>query len=704
MKYLLLGVLFWFCMPTWAEQPSNDSVTLQSLLTTATKIQFEPYRGNLRSVDFVNQTQKANAFDRSLSLLEAIKAAGFRGHLAHGNLSDKHKQALISQMAQTYRLKGQGALQGSADLNEILSEHFWVEVIYKNQLTPMDASFIGAKLGDSYGTKKGVVTNLNPYQYKIALSHKLQNKSGSIRKLGSYSTTAVLLDLDTITLTTQTEPLLGSTTRPGGIGGALSGLAGGIAGRDPTDTDKNASVIGNIYRTTLTHKSKSRDFGVYQNSFNITNAAITREWLEITLQYPGETPKVIERNLYTSQSNQPLPSNHRHVVINVLPGEILPNVTQGIAQKVKAQLPKQAQLDSASAKINTTKKLNQQLGPLSGWLFNLRIAANADKATRQLASRNQIMAVYDQPRIYITTMTGDFDENKKNKRYEITFDYRVDDIGVYSNATHLQAANYFFQMARGLQQATVEGLLVAQLKDSPQVSTPAIMTLANQQNIAIKVLTMAQLDSIESIDQLNSVAKYHITSALNRGYHVVVPEQPVMIDKQLQWAWWQVDPITGKTIGVLGNGLHGAFVEYNITQRETTINGQSGFVLGMLVGANSTHMLMISHMIAGNVIDEQLIASIEAQLQQMACEACPADVGIETGLSVSATASLGCFEVFQLTVLDRSTSYEVSFPFCEGFSSGFNCAVKMVLHGIDFSPSVDPEVSVGAINTELFCP
>jgi uncharacterized membrane protein len=73
-------------------------------------------------------------------------------------------------------------------------------------------------------------------------------------------------------------------------------------------------------------------------------------------------------------------------------------------------------------------------------------------------------------------------------------------------------------------------------------------------------LTFLSRDSSWSLDNLNISAqsKARITEAIDRGYMVIVPTRDVTVQGVTTTAWYEINPETGETIGVLQDGSRGA--------------------------------------------------------------------------------------------------------------------------------------------------
>ena len=80
----------------------------------------------------------------------------------------------------------------------------------------------------------------------------------------------------------------------------------------------------------------------------------------------------------------------------------------------------------------------------------------------------------------------------------------------------------------------------------------------HDQGITPLLITPADLSPLD----LLADPPAHAIAALNEGQPVLIPAQPVLLDGVVQWGWWEIDPTSGETIGVLENSLHSALTEY----------------------------------------------------------------------------------------------------------------------------------------------
>jgi hypothetical protein len=95
------------------------------------------------------------------------------------------------------------------------------------------------------------------------------------------------------------------------------------------------------------------------------------------------------------------------------------------------------------------------------------------------------------------------------------------------------------------------------------VGAETVFSLALQQGIQPLVLLPQDASRLDALGFPANV-KTLITTTLARGEMVIVPSQAVVINGQSRLAWYEVNTVTGATIGVLDDGSHG-FGETSLT-------------------------------------------------------------------------------------------------------------------------------------------
>jgi hypothetical protein len=78
--------------------------------------------------------------------------------------------------------------------------------------------------------------------------------------------------------------------------------------------------------------------------------------------------------------------------------------------------------------------------------------------------------------------------------------------------------------------------------------------------------------------ELSPAVRARIRAELTAGRIVVVPRRAVEVDGRPAVAWWRVDPLTGRTLGIAENGTGGDSVETTLLYIHITVA-----VVGFLV-------------------------------------------------------------------------------------------------------------------------
>ena len=116
-------------------------------------------------------------------------------------------------------------------------------------------------------------------------------------------------------------------------------------------------------------------------------------------------------------------------------------------------------------------------------------------------------------------------------------------------------------LQQGVWDTVTESLPQKALSVAADGSSSTIRTfqLAGEQGIAIRLLQPGQGDAVAGLG-LDAGAVEFITADLSQGYAVLVPQRPP--EGTTMAGWWRVDPITGETLGMTGDGRGQDLVEY----------------------------------------------------------------------------------------------------------------------------------------------
>lgn len=116
-------------------------------------------------------------------------------------------------------------------------------------------------------------------------------------------------------------------------------------------------------------------------------------------------------------------------------------------------------------------------------------------------------------------------------------------------------------LARGVWDTVLEGVPQKALRvdASASASTVNVFEKAAGQDIPIKVLKAGVADSLAGFG-LDANASAFVQADLDKGYLVVLPER--LPEGVGMAGWWRVDPVSGETLGMTGDGRGQDVVEY----------------------------------------------------------------------------------------------------------------------------------------------
>jgi hypothetical protein len=118
----------------------------------------------------------------------------------------------------------------------------------------------------------------------------------------------------------------------------------------------------------------------------------------------------------------------------------------------------------------------------------------------------------------------------------------------------------WMNVARGVLDGAIEHTVAQNLGatvpgQASVVSTTSVMERAAATNT--RVISFQASDRVQAIRASDSV-RARMLDALADKKILVTPDRTLSLGGRERLAWWQVDPNSGETLGVIDNGLHGA--------------------------------------------------------------------------------------------------------------------------------------------------
>ena len=149
--------------------------------------------------------------------------------------------------------------------------------------------------------------------------------------------------------------------------------------------------------------------------------------------------------------------------------------------------------------------------------------------------------------------------------------------------------------------------------------------------------------------------------------------------------FWDIDPATGVTIGVMDDGQHQGMMEESGTTTLVATNPDMAFFLGAEIGAISGLFTLSSLVLAYGEITPALIQQMENLLKQVACSSCPvAKKGRIEPIPIKECKDKVA-GMFKKALKGESGPAGIR-EFCESYQDGFMCSVGLLLDSLRGGP------------------
>jgi len=204
-----------------------------------------------------------------------------------------------------------------------------------------------------------------------------------------------------------------------------------------------------------------------------------------------------------------------------------------------------------------------------------------------------------------------------------------------------------------------------------------------------------QTEALSKIEGLSSYARRLISDSVAQGRVVAIPAQAVELQDRARLGWWEIDPGSGRTVGVMDDGLHQAIVNYAINLEEIGLSDKMGLMLGALVGSTSTQILLANGILEYGGVTDEMIASMEKTVIALKCMSCPQ---LEAKKHLKPQVGDSCYyKSYGVGGAIAPTS------FCQAYFDGFSCSASMIIQGLKTGSS-KPKVTAGIItDKKLIC-
>jgi hypothetical protein len=584
----------------------------QNLFAFVRSLGYESYKGSLRGTRGTIWSEAGNSLDQASLLIAMLRGSGVPARYRHGTLSTARAQELILSM-----FPDPGAVIGHipagievadpANDPQLLAEtvdHWWVEAYLPGleDWTDLDPCFAGATPGDTYhealvtdGTDQ-IAEVPDGQRHKVTMSLKVEQHNPLFFGTGTAGLRASI----PLSYTFNTVELVG---RPVTLGHFVSSHSPpSMVFYSLLYTYVPYFIVGSYE-----YVVEGDPFEEHFSNFPLSTFATTGEWLLYDLRDADGNVEHVERELVdrigfetrqnggtitfaSSTDATPLQSAFdlyaSHIVTSRTPPYALAD-QQGAANQLTAELADLAAVgDEGTSPVATAlsarerQHLYHRLVREMLHVLGLAYHSSSDFGTGQVARAMCVKSYPHRPSITIAANHFDTDTFEAAASLDLLHTDRRISPHPGQNATDAPYAYYLFS---GMMNSTLESVVVRQ----------ALSRIDAQQSAAgtSDVFLAAEEQGIESVllvDQqglsdlpLSAEAQARISATLDRGLFVIVPSRMVHIGGQETTAWWEVDPESGRTVGVGEQGLHGTLVVWSSIAQKTAF--LSGLVTGFVV-------------------------------------------------------------------------------------------------------------------------
>ena len=554
----------------------------------------DPYKGSLRGTRGTLWGEAGNSVDRASLLVAMLRASGVPARYRHGTLSTGTAQTLLAGMfPDAPGLAGHvpdGAPTADpvndSELQDIVRDHWWVEAYLPGSgWTNLDPSFPAANPGDTFvstfatdGTDRSAELP-DAVRHTITLNLKVEQYSAF--PIGGSN----LVEIYPLDLTMPTAQLAAKRIT---FAHFLSSEAGGgvFANVIHTYTPYFAIEANNI-------AYEGDPFQDFLSNFPLSSVYTTAEWIEYILEDPDGNTETFTRTVsdrigvenrlnggalsFAASGDSPPFALLDDTYVNwVLPNTVLdwvqdrqllsalPRMVE-IAQHADAMLGLASSLDPAATPTAVQSDLftsaraqvifsNERLLTDIG----LNYAYSSDQVLAEIETGLQTKLYYDTPRVFTVAMVGDPLET-----ITATVDLRRTTVQSVVYPGQAEDAKISAQWLKGLAESYLEGQALETALGEAPVTTWRVFDEMELQGISPVLLTPDDLDLLD-IYPFSPPAQAHIATALQAGKYVLVPSQPVDVDGEETFSWWEIDPATGETVSVGEDGLHTAALTFGM--------------------------------------------------------------------------------------------------------------------------------------------
>jgi hypothetical protein len=659
-------------------------------------VRFEPSSYCLKSSQGMLWGMSGNVKEQALLLADVLERLGEDVRLASGRLDKRTSSSLIESLfigdeKKDFSYAEDVPLSQPSAEESLLSsvrDHFWVQIYKDDQWVDLDPVFSDAVPGKEYAqVEKTYPFQKENYFPKMMISLSVE-KEGAIEDVLMMEENLQTLSNQPITLSISTS--FQESENKEASGGSPAGLLGGLS--RSASGKKKAKGLEAVYQAELKIGGEKEVSGTFEEEVPDTSKKapvenpVKRMWLNFRLTVDGKVLLEEERILFEKIGEaDELPLFQRHSILvtaNAIPleawegklqkvsdPELLETIRAGVEEVKSAVKSKK----DRKILLNESLSLEEEIGPELGHLINMIFAYSSDSLTEDAGESLSVYSYFELPRIIIYSIEGD------GKTVSTSMDLRHDSISAVPYPGQALGVGETFLYGRGVFESVLEGKVLELFGGKKALTTAFIMEEAARRKVPIRFYSELEKQELEKLAMPDHV-RDRVLLAIASGSILIVPERSIRFEGKDRWGWWQVDPLTRETIGVLDTGLHQAMLQRTVLDTEGMLNSKMGFAIGAITGAVDTQWMLAGMVLKYGELNKEALQEIKAYMKQIKAYMCP-----EFEKSASVTiASVTVVDIEDCYKKEFSWGYEggvkVEMGWCQAFAKGFGCASTSILN------------------------
>ncbi|HYH67097.1 MAG TPA: transglutaminase domain-containing protein, partial [Urbifossiella sp.] len=571
------------------------------------EVGYESYTGSLRGARGTMWSAAGNALDEASLGVALFRASGIPARYAQGTLSDPLAQHLILSMFppsfQTVGYIPVGTpVADPANDPQLLTEtrqHYWLQIDTGGGFVNADTSGLsGGAIGTAFTAATGTFTEVADtlrHKLRVAVDVETFSQIGAAFGLGNGLSTTTVLDRIFNTVDLVGRPLtFGNFVTQTGIPGLV------FVSRTSTYSPYLITTDEALTPGQQAEPIRGTDFQEVQTNFPLGNQLLTGVLLRTTGSGPGGPPQADERYLVdrvgfaarqgvagvsvsVDPNGPPALSALDVFTLTSMAGATNPRSPVGLEARVAALQQRVADIGATltgpSAELTAAQR---DLVTAATQLTVARFAQVSGYQTGRLASLSRIVAYADRPRLILTTSRVRSQGPEEPATVSFSIDLRRDDLRVLAAPGQTKAALPTFRYMRGVGETVAERQAITSVGPADAagsvLNTQNVIETAARQGVKLVLLVPTDVPRLDALLDASPDALARISATLGAGRTVLVPERPVVLAGQPTTAWYDIDPVSGNTIGVTADGGHHAIGEYAAVLGLT-------FILGISLGS-----------------------------------------------------------------------------------------------------------------------